>query len=98
MGCKSLLHAEQTHLRAIAARIDRTPKATIATSRERPMILERLLKPHGWTRGQLADLIIASQDDWAPPPIELQPALRANREALVSRLNNLLNPRSNRRR
>lgn len=52
----------------------RSSKHVKAITRERVTVLDAALRAGGWTRPEIADLIIASQSDWNPRPVEVPPA------------------------
>jgi hypothetical protein len=87
---------------------ERSPKFWKEVVRERARVLVDRLGESNWSRGEIADLILASQTAWDPPPVFLlAPELReskrgeagdAHRTRLVERLRDLVDKRSNRRR
>lgn len=81
-------------LQRARANADRSPKDMTAIARVRAMMLEERLC---WSRGKIADLIMASEKDWNPAPVKLAPAL-SDPDKLRDRFRDLVEPRSNRRR
>lgn len=87
---------------------ERSPKFWKEIVRERASVLVERLGEANWTRGEIADLILASQTAWDPPPVfllapELCQSNRgeaedAHRTRLIERLRDLVDRRSNRRR
>jgi hypothetical protein len=55
-----------------------SPKIRKQWTRERLRVLEQARAALGWTRTDIADLIAASERDWAPPPLQLLPMYRYN--------------------
>lgn len=55
------------------------------STRIRLAALCRLLKKAGWTRRDVANLIVASQSDWQEPPVRIAPAFMYRPEDLTSR-------------
>lgn len=85
-----------------SARAARSPKEIVAADRARAKQLQKLLQ---WKRPKLAELVLASQDAWVPPPVVLAASLTSPiaagvmpSDAIAERLRNLIDPRSNRRR
>jgi hypothetical protein len=81
-------------LQRARADADRSPKDITAVTRMRATMLDERL---GWSRGKIAELIIASENDWSPAPVKLAPALK-DPGTLRDRFRDLVDPRSNRRR
>jgi len=87
---------------------ERSPKFWKEIVRERAKVLAKRLGEASWSRREIADLILASQTAWDPPPVfMLAPELReskrgeaedAHRTRLIERLRDLVDRRSNRRR
>jgi hypothetical protein len=81
------------------AAIEQSTKATVWLTRARIKFLYKRLKQSDpwWTIPRLSELVLASRTDWDPPPVVLASTC-SDYKKLKIKIENLLNPRSNRAR